>query len=76
MCFSLCSRSILYTGNTRSGINSWIDIGLMLENFGYIFLMANFQILANDHVLIFLFEFEAIIFVSLVLYTGRHENSG
>ena len=30
MCFSLCSRSILYTENTRSGINTWIDIGIKL----------------------------------------------
>ena len=32
--------------------------------------MVNFQILANDHFLFFLFEFEAIIFVSFdIIYT-------
>ena len=30
--YSLCSRSILYTGNTRSGINTWIDISITLDN--------------------------------------------
>jgi hypothetical protein len=30
--------------------------------------MANFQILANERFLFFSFEFEAIIFISLVLY--------
>ena len=35
--------------------------------------MANFQILANDRFLFFSFEFEAIIFVSLVLY--RHKKT-
>jgi hypothetical protein len=28
----VCSLSILYTGNTRSDINSWIDIGVMFGN--------------------------------------------
>jgi hypothetical protein len=23
---------VLYTGNTRAGINSWIDIGIMFDN--------------------------------------------
>jgi hypothetical protein len=39
--------------NTRSGINAWIDIGIMLVIRIYI-LMKHFQILANDH---FLFLF-------------------
>ena len=47
------SWSILYTGNTRSGINTWIDIGIMLVIRIYI-LMENFQILANDHFLFYL----------------------
>ena len=51
--FSLCSRSILYTGNMRSGINTWIDIGIILVIRIYI-LMENFQILANDHFLFYL----------------------
>ena len=44
--FSLCSRSILYTGNLRSilytgntrlGINTWIDTGIMLDNLNIYF---------------------------------------
>jgi hypothetical protein len=45
----------------RSDINTWIDISIMLLIRIYI-LMANFQILANDHFLLFEFEFEAIMF--------------
>ena len=37
----------------RSGINTWIDIGIILVIRIYI-LMENFQILANDHFLFYL----------------------
>jgi len=32
MIYAISDYKVLYTGNTRVGINSWIDIGIMFDN--------------------------------------------